>query len=135
MDMHAKRAAVVTYGCQMNKYESERMAGILVGLGYDMTDDVRQAELILLNTCSVREKAEQKVYSQLGHLRWLKRANPGLTIGVCGCVAQQEGERILQRVPHVDLVFGPQNIPKLPFLLEQVRTRRHRLSDLADNPL
>jgi tRNA-2-methylthio-N6-dimethylallyladenosine synthase len=133
--MNTKRAAVMTYGCQMNKYESERMAGILVGLGYEMTDAVHDAALILLNTCSVREKAEHKVYSQLGHLRWLKRANPELIIGVCGCVAQQEGERILQRVPHVDLVFGPQNIPRLPSLLEQVQSRRQQLSDLADNPM
>jgi tRNA-2-methylthio-N6-dimethylallyladenosine synthase len=133
--MDQKRAAVITYGCQMNKYESERMAGILVGLGYEISDELRGAALILLNTCSIRDKAEQKVYSQLGHLKWLKRDNPDLIIGVCGCVAQQEGDHILQRMPHVDLVFGPQNIPKLPSLLEQVHTHRHRLSDLADNPL
>src|ERR671922_790634 len=133
--MEPKRAAVITYGCQMNKYESERIAGLLVGLGYEISDEIRGAALILLNTCSIRDKAEQKVYSQLGHLKWLKRANPDLIIGVCGCVAQQEGDRILQRVPHVDLVFGPQNIPKLPSLLAQVQTRRHQLSDLADNPL
>jgi tRNA-2-methylthio-N6-dimethylallyladenosine synthase len=133
--MEPKRATIITYGCQMNKYESERMAGILVGLGYEITNQVRGADLILLNTCSIRDKAEQKVYSQLGQLKWLKRDNPDLIIGVCGCVAQQEGDRILQRVPHADLVFGPQNIPKLPALLAQVQTRRHQLSDLADNPL
>ncbi len=133
--MEPKHAAVITYGCQMNKYESERMAGILAGLGYEITSQTRGADLILLNTCSVRDKAEQKVYSQLGQLKWLKRDNPDLIIGVCGCVAQQEGDRILQRVPHADLVFGPQNIPKLPALLAQVQTRRHQLSDLADNPL
>ena len=133
--MEPKRATVITYGCQMNKYESERIAGILVGLGYTLTDQPRGADLVLLNTCSIRDKAEQKVYSQLGQLKWLKRDNPDLIIGVCGCVAQQEGERILQRVPHADLVFGPQNIPKLPDLLGQVQGRRHQLSDLADNPL
>jgi tRNA-2-methylthio-N6-dimethylallyladenosine synthase len=133
--MVSKRAAVITYGCQMNKYESERMAGILVGLGYDMADDVQGSDLVLLNTCSIRDKAEQKVYSQLGHLRWLKRENPELIIGVCGCVAQQEGERIQQRLPFVDLVFGPQNIPKLPALLAQVHTHRQQFSDLVDNPL
>jgi tRNA-2-methylthio-N6-dimethylallyladenosine synthase len=133
--MEPKRAAVITYGCQMNKYESERMAGILVGLGYEITSQTRGADLILLNTCSIRDKAEQKVYSQLGQLKWIKRENPDLIVGVCGCVAQQEGERILQRAPHVDLVFGPQNIPKLPSLLAQARTRRQQLSDLADNPL
>ncbi|MBI3327171.1 MAG: tRNA (N6-isopentenyl adenosine(37)-C2)-methylthiotransferase MiaB [Nitrospinae bacterium] len=133
--MDGKRAAVVTYGCQMNKYESERMGGILAGLGYDMTDDVREAHVILLNTCSVREKAEQKVYSQVGHLRWLKRKNPELIIGVCGCVAQQEGDRILARAPHVDFVFGPQNIPKLPALLQNTQSHRQQRSDLDDNPL
>jgi len=133
--MEPKRATVITYGCQMNKYESERMAGILVGLGYEITSQTRGTDLILLNTCSIRDKAEQKVYSQLGQLKWLKRDNPDLIIGVCGCVAQQEGDHILQRVPHADLVFGPQNIPKLPALLAQVQTRRHQLSDLADNPL
>lgn len=133
--MEPKRAAVITYGCQMNKYESERMAGLLVGLGYEITSQTHGADLILLNTCSIRDKAEHKVYSQLGQLKWLKRNNPNLIIGVCGCVAQQEGERILQRVPHVDLVFGPQNIPKLPSLLTQAQSRRHQLSDLADNPL
>lgn len=133
--MDPKRATVITYGCQMNKYESERMAGILIGLGYEMTDEVQGADLVLLNTCSIRDKAEQKVYSQLGQLRWLKRHNPQLIIGVCGCVAQQEGERIQQRVPYVDLVFGPQNIPKLPTLLSQVQSHRRQISDLADNPL
>jgi len=133
--MDGKRAAVITHGCQMNKYESERLAGILSGLGYAMTDDVRTANLILLNTCSIREKAEQKVYSQLGHLRWLKRKDPALLIGVCGCVAQQEGERLLERAPYVDMVFGPQNISKLPTLLEEVETRRQQISDLADNQL
>lgn len=133
--MDPKRATVITYGCQMNKYESERMAGILTGLGYAMTDEVQGADLVLLNTCSIRDKAEQKVYSQLGQLRWLKRHNPQLIIGVCGCVAQQEGERIQQRVPYVDLVFGPQNIPKLPSLLSQVQSHRRQISDLADNPL
>jgi tRNA-2-methylthio-N6-dimethylallyladenosine synthase len=134
-DMNPKRAAVITYGCQMNKYESERMAGILAGLGYEIGEDTRGADLILLNTCSIRDKAEQKVYSQLGSLKWLKRHNPDLLVGVCGCVAQQEGERILQRMPHVDLVFGPQNIPKLPTLLAQAQGRRQQFSDLVDNPL
>jgi tRNA-2-methylthio-N6-dimethylallyladenosine synthase len=133
--MTPKHAAVITYGCQMNKYESERIAGILVGLGYAITTQVRGADLILLNTCSIRDKAEQKVYNQLGQLKWLKRQNPDLVVGVCGCVAQQEGEDLLQRAPHVDLVFGPQNIPKLPALLTGVLARRHQLSDLADNPL
>ncbi len=133
--MDVKRAVVLTYGCQMNKYESERMAGTLVGLGYEMTDDVRTTDLILLNTCSIREKAEHKVYSQLGQLRWLKRRNPELIIAVCGCVAQQEGERILEHAPHVDLVFGPQNIPKLPALLERIQSERQQLGDLADNPM
>jgi tRNA-2-methylthio-N6-dimethylallyladenosine synthase len=133
--MKPKQAAVITHGCQMNKYESERMAGILVGLGYEITSQTTSADLILLNTCSIRDKAEQKVYSQLGQWKWLKRNNPNLIIGVCGCVAQQEGDRLLQRMPHADLVFGPQNIPKLPDLLAHVESRRQQLSDLEDNPL
>jgi tRNA-2-methylthio-N6-dimethylallyladenosine synthase len=133
--MEPKRAVVITYGCQMNKYESERMAGILTGLGFEITSQPRSADLILLNTCSIRDKAEQKVYSQLGQFKWLKRANPDLIVGVCGCVAQQEGEHLLQRAPHVDLVFGPQNIPKLPSLLTAIQVRRQQHSDLADNPL
>ncbi|RMF85767.1 MAG: tRNA (N6-isopentenyl adenosine(37)-C2)-methylthiotransferase MiaB [Nitrospinota bacterium] len=128
-----KKLAVLTYGCQMNKYSSERMAGMFQAQGYDMAERVQEADVILLNTCSVREKAEQKVYSQLGRLKGLKRKNPALIIGVAGCVAQQEGERLIQRMPFVDMVFSPQNVVKLPQLVQEVEEKRTRVMALGDN--
>ena len=116
-----KRFLIETWGCQMNVHDSEKMAGILGPLGYEPTDDPGRADLILLNTCSVREKAAEKVFSRLGHLRRLKTGNPDLLIGVCGCVAQQEGEAIFRRAPYVDLVLGPRNLAHLGPLLEQAR--------------
>ncbi|HEX9500039.1 MAG TPA: tRNA (N6-isopentenyl adenosine(37)-C2)-methylthiotransferase MiaB, partial [Thermoanaerobaculia bacterium] len=99
---------IETWGCQMNDLDSQRLSGNLKLRGYRRVDDERQADLILLNTCSIREKAENKVYSRLGELRELKRDS--VRIGVCGCVAQQEGERILSRAPWVDFVMGPGNV-------------------------
>ncbi|TMD07086.1 MAG: MiaB/RimO family radical SAM methylthiotransferase [Chloroflexi bacterium] len=101
-----RRFLIETWGCQMNVHDSEKMAGILGPLGYEATADVNRADLILLNTCSVREKAAEKVFSRLGQLRGLKRLNPDLVIAVCGCVAQLEGETIFRRAPYVDLVMS-----------------------------
>lgn len=115
------KAYIQTYGCQMNEHDSERMAQVLEELGYAPTDDIEQAALILVNTCSVRRNPENKVYSFLGTLRRLKALRPELIIAVAGCVAQQEGQRILDRAPHVDLVFGPDHCFALPELLEAVR--------------
>ena len=109
---------IETWGCQMNELDSERLSGNLRLRGYQKTDDETSADLILLNTCSVRDKAEQKVFSRLGRLREIKR-DTGATIGVCGCVAQQEGERILERAPWVDFVMGPGNVGHLDAVLEQ----------------
>ena len=106
-----------TFGCQMNENDSERMLGLLKGLSYARTEDPFKADLILINTCSIRDKAEQKVYSLLGRYKELKKDKPGLIIGVGGCVAQQQGERLLKRAPHLDIVFGPQNVHKLRELL------------------
>jgi tRNA-2-methylthio-N6-dimethylallyladenosine synthase len=111
---------IETWGCQMNELDSERLSGNLKLRGYRRVDDEAQADLILLNTCSVRDKAEQKVYSHLGRLRELKRERE-LTIGVCGCVAQQEGERILERAPWVDFVMGPGNVGHLDEVLGEGR--------------
>ena len=111
---------IETWGCQMNELDSERLSGNLKLRGYRRTEDETQADLILLNTCSVRDKAEQKVFSRLGRLRELKRET-GAKIGVCGCVAQQEGERILERAPWVDFVMGPGNVGHLDEVLEQGR--------------
>ncbi len=112
-----KRFVIYTYGCQMNRYDTETITGLLEQEGYERCEDPAGADLVLLNTCSIREKAEQKVFSQLGRLSQLKRARPGLKIGVCGCFATREGEGISRRQPAVDLVFGTQNITKLPELL------------------
>jgi tRNA-2-methylthio-N6-dimethylallyladenosine synthase len=110
----AKKLFIKTYGCQMNVYDSERMAEALAVDGYETTDDIASADMILLNTCHIREKAAEKVYSELGRLKPLKAAKPGLRIGVAGCVAQAEGEEILVRAPLVDLVVGPQSYHRLP---------------------
>jgi tRNA-2-methylthio-N6-dimethylallyladenosine synthase len=120
-----------TYGCQMNQYDSERIAQVMGRGGYVQTDCIGDADLILLNTCSVREKSEQKVYSVLGRWKEFKQQRDDVIIGVGGCVAQQEGERLLKKVPHLDLVFGTQNIHKLPDMVEQVRTLRQRPVEIA----
>lgn len=106
-----------TFGCQMNENDSERMLGLLKGISYSRTEDPFQADLILINTCSIRDKAEQKVYSTLGRYKTLKKERPGLIIGVAGCVAQQQGEKLLKRAPHLDIVFGPHNVHKLREML------------------
>jgi tRNA-2-methylthio-N6-dimethylallyladenosine synthase len=115
--MTGRKLFIRTYGCQMNVYDSERMAEALAGEGYALTGHQDEADLILLNTCHIREKAAEKVYSELGRLRPLKAERPGLKIGVAGCVAQAEGEEILRRAPGVDLVVGPQSYHRLPELL------------------
>ena len=104
---------LITYGCQMNEYDSERVAGLLKNERYELTDSPDDADLILLNTCAIREKAEDKVYSQLGTLKRLKAERPGLLIGVMGCMAQLQQERIQQRAPYVDLVFGSPAIARV----------------------
>jgi len=111
---------ITTFGCQMNKADSERMAGILESMGYRPGDDEHTADLVLYNTCTIRDNAEQKVYSYLGRQAQRKRANPHLTLVVAGCVAQQEGESLLRRVPELDLVMGPQHANRLDVLLAQV---------------
>jgi tRNA-2-methylthio-N6-dimethylallyladenosine synthase len=128
-----RRFLIETWGCQMNLHDSEKLCGILTTLGYTSTSDERQADLILLNTCSVREKAESKVFSRLGELRILKEANPDLMIGVCGCVAQQEGEAIFRRAPFVDLVMGPRNLAHLGSLLDEARREGRSISLARDD--
>ncbi|WP_448561958.1 tRNA (N6-isopentenyl adenosine(37)-C2)-methylthiotransferase MiaB [Trichothermofontia sp.] len=120
MTMPSRRYHITTFGCQMNKADSERMAGILEDMGYAWTDTPDDANLILYNTCTIRDNAEQKVYSYLGRQAKRKQVEPDLTLVVAGCVAQQEGEALLRRVPEVDLVMGPQYANRLRDLLEQV---------------
>jgi tRNA-2-methylthio-N6-dimethylallyladenosine synthase len=116
----ARRYHITTFGCQMNKADSERMAGILETMGFENEDNAEVADLILYNTCTIRDNAEQKVYSYLGKQAIRKKTNPNLTLIVAGCVAQQEGEALLRRVPELDLVMGPQYANQLQDLLEQV---------------
>ena len=113
---------ITTFGCQMNKADSERMGGILETMGYSPGSDEHTADLVLYNTCTIRDNAEQKVYSYLGRQALRKRANPNLTLVVAGCVAQQEGEALLRRVPELDLVMGPQHANRLASLLERVES-------------
>jgi tRNA-2-methylthio-N6-dimethylallyladenosine synthase len=114
------RYALTTFGCQMNAHDSERMHEVLRSAGYEEASEPESADVVVLNTCSVREKAEQKLLSELGRLARHKRERPELTLVVAGCVAQQEGERLLQKSRGVDLVIGPDNIPELPRLLEDL---------------
>ncbi|NEP14844.1 MAG: tRNA (N6-isopentenyl adenosine(37)-C2)-methylthiotransferase MiaB [Symploca sp. SIO2C1] len=115
-----RRYHITTFGCQMNKADSERMAGILENMGFECSDDPNNANLVLYNTCTIRDNAEQKVYSYLGRQAKRKHEQSDLTLVVAGCVAQQEGETLLRRVPELDLVMGPQHANRLRDLLEQV---------------
>ncbi|MDC8758787.1 TRAM domain-containing protein [Janthinobacterium fluminis] len=129
-----KKVFIKTFGCQMNEYDSDKMADVLGGAdGMVRTDTAEDADVILLNTCSVREKAQEKVFSDLGRLHQLKLAKPELLIGVGGCVASQEGAAIVRRAPYVDMVFGPQTLHRLPQMSAARRggaanTRRHSLA-------
>ena len=125
----AERYHIETWGCQMNVHDSEKLAGALEGHGYVKADGIQDADVILLNTCSIREKAAEKVFSELGRVQRLKRSNPRLLIGVLGCVAQQEGRAIFKRAPFVDFVIGPRATASLPRTLDRLRagdrTARH----------
>jgi tRNA-2-methylthio-N6-dimethylallyladenosine synthase len=116
-----QRVYIRTFGCQMNEYDSDRMADALAAGGYERCERPEDADLILFNTCSVREKAQEKVFADLGRVKHLKRVRPEVVIGVGGCVASQEGGAIVARAPYVDLVFGPQTLHRLPELLEERR--------------
>jgi len=123
---------IKTFGCQMNEYDSSRIADLLnESHGLEQTEDPSRADVLLLNTCSVREKAEEKVFSQLGRWRRWKEDRPSLVIGVGGCVASQEGEQILRRAPYVDVIFGPQTYHRLPQLYDQVLTERKPRVDVS----
>jgi tRNA-2-methylthio-N6-dimethylallyladenosine synthase len=126
------RLYISTFGCQMNEYDSARMADVLrESAGLTLTSQPEDADVVLLNTCSVREKAQEKVFSHLGRWRLLKHDKPGLVIGVGGCVASQEGVGILERAPFVDLVFGPQTIHRLPAMIAALRATREPQVDIS----
>lgn len=109
---------LITYGCQANDLDSERITGLLLREGFTLTEQEEEADLIVLNTCAIREKAEHKVYSRLGSFQALKRQRAGLKIGICGCVAQQEGQALLNRFPYLDFVVGPGQLTAIPTLLQ-----------------
>ena len=127
-----RKVFIKTFGCQMNEYDSDKMLDVLGGeQGVEVTQNPDEADVILFNTCSVREKAQEKVFSDLGRVRHLKQANPNLVIGVGGCVASQEGQAIVQRAPFVDVVFGPQTLHRLPQLINQRRESGRAQVDIS----
>ncbi|HEX5485882.1 MAG TPA: tRNA (N6-isopentenyl adenosine(37)-C2)-methylthiotransferase MiaB [Limnobacter sp.] len=130
--MTKKKLFIKTFGCQMNEYDSDKMADVLgASEGLERTDSPDDADVILFNTCSVREKAQEKVFSDLGRVKHLKKSNPNLIIGVGGCVASQEGQAIVQRAPYVDVVFGPQTLHRLPQLIEKKRSTNRAQVDIS----
>lgn len=123
-----------TFGCQMNVSDSEKIASMLTGIGYELTEDSEVADLVILNTCTVRAKAEERVYRLLANLRPLKKKKPSLLFGIAGCVAQQEGERLLARIPYLDLVFGTHNLHRIPqMVLAAEKGERLSETDFIDN--
>ncbi len=127
-----RKLYIKTFGCQMNEYDSDKMADVLHDAeGMEKTDNPAEADVILFNTCSVREKAQEKVFHDLGRVRQLKTSNPGLLIGVGGCVASQEGAEIVRRAPYVDLVFGPQTLHRLPQLISERRSSGRPQVDIS----
>jgi tRNA-2-methylthio-N6-dimethylallyladenosine synthase len=127
-----KKLYIKTMGCQMNEYDSDKMADVLhESHGYELTSNPDEADLLLVNTCSIREKAQEKVFSELGRWRPLKEKRPDVMIGVGGCVASQEGEGISKRAPFVDVVFGPQTLHRLPELIEKARGSGNSVVDIS----
>jgi tRNA-2-methylthio-N6-dimethylallyladenosine synthase len=127
-----RKVFIRTFGCQMNEYDSDKMVDVLSAEeGFEKTDHPEEADVILFNTCSVREKAQEKVFTDLGMVRHLKQKNPDLIIGVGGCVASQEGAAIVQRAPYVDIVFGPQTLHRLPAMMARRRTTGRAQVDIA----
>ena len=127
-----KKLYIKTWGCQMNEYDSQKMGDVLDAYaGMTQVETAEEADVILLNTCSIREKAQEKVFSQLGQWKELKRDKPDLVIGVGGCVASQEGAAIRERAPYVDMVFGPQTLHRLPDMIREVRREKHAVVDIS----
>lgn len=128
----AGKLFIKTHGCQMNEYDSDKMAEVLAAShDLELTEIEAEADVILINTCSIREKAQEKVFSQLGRWKNLKKNNPNVVIGVGGCVASQEGDAIIKRAPFVDLVFGPQTLHRLPKMVDQIRKEKTPLVDIS----
>lgn len=132
MEQMSEKLYIKTFGCQMNVYDSDKMHDVLASSrGMSLTGDPGEADVILVNTCSIREKAQEKLFSELGRWRAFKDAKPDLIIGVGGCVASQEGEAIRERAPYVDIVFGPQTLHRLPDMIKQVRDEKQPVVDIS----
>ncbi len=128
----SKKLLIKTWGCQMNEYDSSKMADLLnAAHGYELTEEPEEADVLLLNTCSIREKAQEKVFHQLGRWKTLKDKKPGVVIGVGGCVATQEGDHIRERAPYVDVIFGPQTLHRLPEMIKQSQTDDAPVMDIS----
>ncbi|MFV0576115.1 MAG: tRNA (N6-isopentenyl adenosine(37)-C2)-methylthiotransferase MiaB [Vibrio sp.] len=128
----SKKLLIKTWGCQMNEYDSSKMADLLnAANGYELTEDPAEADVLLLNTCSIREKAQEKVFHQLGRWKTLKDKKEGVVIGVGGCVATQEGDHIRQRAPYVDVIFGPQTLHRLPEMIKQSQSNTGPVMDIS----
>ncbi|MDF5526858.1 tRNA (N6-isopentenyl adenosine(37)-C2)-methylthiotransferase MiaB [Vibrio parahaemolyticus] len=128
----SKKLLIKTWGCQMNEYDSSKMADLLnAANGYELTEEPEEADVLLLNTCSIREKAQEKVFHQLGRWKTLKDKKPGVVIGVGGCVATQEGDHIRERAPYVDVIFGPQTLHRLPEMIKQSQTDDAPVMDIS----
>ena len=130
--MSISKLYVRTFGCQMNEYDSNKMGDVLKeSHGLELTEDITEADVLLVNTCSIREKAEEKLFHQLGRWRKLKEKKPNLVIGVGGCVASQEGDLILKRAPYVDMIFGPQTLHRLPNMLNEALNENQISIDIS----
>ena len=130
--MSISKLYVRTFGCQMNEYDSDKMGDVLKeSHGLELTEDITEADVLLVNTCSIREKAEEKLFHQLGRWRKLKEKKPNLVIGVGGCVASQEGDLILKRAPYVDMIFGPQTLHRLPNMLNEALNENQISIDIS----
>ena len=130
-DIKKKKVKMLTYGCQMNFSDAERMTGELARIGYEETEDMNEADLIMINTCAVRETAEDKVYGKIGEIKGLKRQNPNLILGITGCMAQKEGEKLIKRAPHIDFVLGTNKIQQVVATVQALENEEYLL--LMDN--
>jgi len=130
----SERFHIVTYGCQMNKCDSEVLASILTKSGYEYTDKMHDADVVLLNTCSVRDTAENKVIGRLGRIKHIKESRPDMILGVCGCMAQSWGQQLVDDFPQVDIVLGTARLPELPRLIKIYRELGQSVVDISEIP-
>lgn len=133
MEAKEKLLHIVTFGCQMNKFDSERIAGLMNSTGYKLTDEISNSNLVIFNTCCVRQHAEQRLYGRIGELKRIKKEKPELLIAVGGCLAQSEGKKIQQKFPHVDIIFGTHNFANLPEMVERAKNAKSSFCEIANS--